>query len=111
MTARRIAATVAGLSLQAEQEVRWSTPVCSDTVNDHSPQGADRLTVLPYDAGRESAAQYPQAFGRRIARNVQHLLQLESGLGDIADPAAGSYYVEQLTRQLAAAAWNDFVKS
>ncbi|MBL7784184.1 MAG: hypothetical protein JNM22_23310 [Saprospiraceae bacterium] len=73
--------------------------------------GADRLTVLPYDAGRETAAQYPPAFGRRIARNVQHLLQLESGLGDIADPAAGSYYVEQLTRQLAAAAWNDFVKS
>lgn len=73
--------------------------------------GADRLTVLPYDAGRESAAQYPQAFGRRIARNVQHLLQLESGLGDIADPAAGSYYIEQLTRQLAGEAWEEFCKS
>ncbi len=70
--------------------------------------GADRLTVLPYDAGREASAQYPPAFGRRIARNVQHLLQLESGLGDIPDPAAGSYYIETLTRQLAEAAWKEF---
>ena len=70
--------------------------------------GADRLTVLPYDAGREASAQYPPAFGRRIARNVQHLLQLESGLGDIPDPAAGSYYIETLTRQLAEAAWKKF---
>ena len=73
--------------------------------------GADRLTVLPYDAGRESSATYPPAFGRRIARNVQHLLQLESGLGDIPDPAAGSYYIEKLTQQLAAAAWSDFNNS
>lgn len=70
--------------------------------------GADRLTVLPYDAGREAAATYPPAFGRRIARNVQHLLSLESGFGEIPDPAAGSYYIEKLTRQLAAAAWREF---
>ncbi|MCC6461553.1 MAG: hypothetical protein IT260_13855 [Saprospiraceae bacterium] len=70
--------------------------------------GADRLTVLPYDAGREAQAAYPPAFARRIARNVQHLLQLESGLGDVADPAAGSYYLEKLTAQLAEAAWNKF---
>ena len=70
--------------------------------------GADRLTVLPYDAGREAQASYPPAFGRRIARNVQHLLSLESGFGEIPDPAAGSYYIEKLTRQLAAAAWREF---
>ncbi len=67
--------------------------------------GANRLTVLPYDAGREKQAQYPISFSRRIARNVQHLLQLESGFGALADPAAGSYYIEKLTAQLAAAAW------
>lgn len=70
--------------------------------------GADRLTVLPYDAGREGMATYSPAFGRRIARNVQHLLQLESGFGQTADPAAGSYYIENLTQQLAAAAWKKF---
>lgn len=67
--------------------------------------GANRLTVQPYDAGREAQAQYPQAFARRIARNVQHLLKLESGFGEFADPAAGSFYIEKLTRQLAEAAW------
>ncbi|MDO8368581.1 MAG: methylmalonyl-CoA mutase family protein [Saprospiraceae bacterium] len=67
--------------------------------------GASRLTVLPYDAGREAQARYPQAFSRRIARNVQHLLKMESALDEVVDPAAGSYYVETLTRQLAEQAW------
>ncbi|MFN0015571.1 MAG: methylmalonyl-CoA mutase family protein [Saprospiraceae bacterium] len=67
--------------------------------------GADRLTVLPYETGREVLAQYPRAFGRRIARNVQHLLKMESGFEQIADPAAGSFYIEKLTAQLAEKAW------
>lgn len=70
--------------------------------------GASRLTVMPYDAGREALASYPQAFGRRIARNVQHLMKMESALDEVADPAAGSYYVETLTRQLAEKAWSEF---
>lgn len=67
--------------------------------------GAQRLTVLPYDAGREATAAYPQAFSRRIARNVQHLLKMESGFDQLADPAAGSYYIETLTRQVAEKMW------
>jgi methylmalonyl-CoA mutase len=70
--------------------------------------GADRLTVVPYDAGREEQAAYPQAFGRRIARNVQHLLKMESSFSEIPDPAAGSYYIEKLTQQLAERAWSAF---
>ncbi len=72
--------------------------------------GASRLTVLPYDAGREAQASYPQAFGRRIARNVQHLLKMESSLDEVADPAAGSYYIETLTRQIAEQAWAEIGK-
>lgn len=70
--------------------------------------GADRLTVAPYDAGRESQAKYPQAFARRIARNVQHLLKMESALDATPDPAAGSYYIEKLSAQLTSAAWEQF---
>lgn len=73
--------------------------------------GADRLTVLPYDAGREHQASYSPAFSRHIARNVQHLLKMESFFSEIPDPAAGSYYIEQLTQQLAARAWTAFQKS
>lgn len=68
--------------------------------------GARRLTVRPYDDGRQAEAIYPQSFARRIARNVQHLLKLESGFGARPDPAAGSYYIEKLTAQLAESAWN-----
>jgi methylmalonyl-CoA mutase len=70
--------------------------------------GADRLTVLPYDAGREGQAIYPQQFSRRIARNVQQLLKMEGFFNEIPDAAAGSYYIEKLTRQLAERAWADF---
>ena len=67
--------------------------------------GADRLYVLPAGASLEDEA---TPFHRRIARNVQHLLQLESHLGYVVDPAAGSYYIEQLTTQLAEKAWVKF---
>lgn len=70
--------------------------------------GADRLTVRPYDAGREVQSDTRAAFGRRIARNVQHLLKMESGFETLSDPAAGSYYIESLTRQIATLAWEKF---
>ncbi|MEZ4891464.1 MAG: methylmalonyl-CoA mutase family protein [Saprospiraceae bacterium] len=72
--------------------------------------GVDRLTVLPYDSGRESVATYPKAFSRRIARNVQHLLKLESNLHELNDPAAGSYYIEHLSAKIAEKAWQEFKK-
>ena len=72
--------------------------------------GANRITVLPYDEGRAEMAQYPPAFGRRIARNVQHLLKMETYMHEVPDPAAGSYYIEQLTHQLAAKAWESLEK-
>jgi methylmalonyl-CoA mutase len=63
--------------------------------------GADAITVLPFD----SALGEPQGFGRRIARNVSHLLIDESHVHEVADPAGGSYAVERLTDDLAAAGW------
>ena len=63
--------------------------------------GADAVTVLPFD----SALGRPDTFGRRIARNTSHLLISESHLARVADPAGGSYAVEALTDDLAAAAW------
>ncbi|GAB4498831.1 MAG: hypothetical protein OHK0019_34860 [Saprospiraceae bacterium] len=70
--------------------------------------GANRLTVLPYDAGRESQATYSQSFSRRIARNVQHLLKMESFFNEIPEPTSGSFYIETLTNELAQRAWSAF---
>lgn len=66
--------------------------------------GADAVTVLPFDAPLGE----PEAFGRRIARNVSHLLIEESHVGKVADPAGGSYAVEKLTDDMAVAAWELF---
>jgi len=66
--------------------------------------GCDVLTVRPYDA----AFSPPSQFGLRIARNVQLILEHEAHLDQVADPAAGSYYVETLTDQLAQRAWDQF---
>lgn len=66
--------------------------------------GADAVTTLPFTA----ALGRPDAFARRIARNIQIVLQEESSLGRVADPAGGSWYVEQLTEDLAEKAWAMF---
>lgn len=66
--------------------------------------GADFVTVLPFDS--EYSAQ--QELGKRIARNSQLLLRYESFLDKVEDPAAGSYYLEVLTKKLSESAWAKF---
>lgn len=66
--------------------------------------GADAIQVLPYTAALGKA----DSFARRIARNTQIVLQEESSLGRVIDPAGGSWYVEKLTDDLAKAAWAIF---
>ncbi|MCW7492422.1 methylmalonyl-CoA mutase subunit beta [Leptospira sp. 2 VSF19] len=66
--------------------------------------GADFVSVLPFDS--EYSAQ--QELGKRIARNSQLLLRYESFLDKVEDPAAGSYYLEVLTKKLAESAWSQF---
>ncbi len=63
--------------------------------------GASGIEVLPFDGAAGSAT----AFSRRLARNTSLVLQHEAWLADVADPAAGSSYVETLTDELAVAAW------
>ena len=50
----------------------------------------------------------PTEFARRQSRNTQLVLMEEAHVGRVADPAAGSGYVEALTDQMARAAWADF---
>jgi methylmalonyl-CoA mutase len=64
--------------------------------------GADSVTVLPHDHLRGAEA---TELGRRIARNTQSILLLESHLAKVIDPAGGSWFVERHTDELADAAW------
>ena len=68
--------------------------------------GADSISVLPFDNAYKNA----DDFGYRIARNQQLLLKEESYMDKIVDPAAGSYYIENLTNNIAQGAWAIFLK-
>ncbi len=71
--------------------------------------GADTVLVHPFDVAIDGGMPgFSTTFARRIARNTQLLLLEESHLGQVLDPAGGSWYVEDLTRQLAEQAWRHF---
>ncbi|MDR2680072.1 MAG: methylmalonyl-CoA mutase small subunit [Tannerella sp.] len=67
--------------------------------------GVDSIAVSPYDEIFKTS----DDFSERIARNQQLLLKEECHFDKVADPAAGSYYIESLTRLLADAAWQLFL--
>lgn len=68
--------------------------------------GCDATTVAPLD----SAYKYSEITTRRIARGQQIILKEEVNLWKVADPAKGSYYIEELTQKIANQAWELFVK-
>ena len=53
----------------------------------------------------DEAIALPTENSSRIARNTQLILQEETGITNVVDPLAGSYYVEKLTHDMAEAAW------
>jgi methylmalonyl-CoA mutase len=69
-----------------------------------SVAGVDSLTVLPFTA----AIGLPDVHARRIARNTQLVLQQESSLSRVIDPAGGSWAIENVTEDLAREAWRLF---
>ena len=68
--------------------------------------GVHSLEVLPFDYAYER----PTEFSQRIARNESLLLKHESHFDQVADPAGGSYYIENLTDSIANEAWKLFLE-
>lgn len=66
--------------------------------------GADAVVL----DGFSRAAGRPDAFARRQARNTQLILMEEAHIGRVADPAAGSWFLDHRTRDLAEAGWAEF---
>ncbi len=64
--------------------------------------GCDALTVFPEAEDNTMM--------NRIARNVSSVLREESHLSKVADPTAGSYYIDSLVNQLAENVWKEFQK-
>jgi methylmalonyl-CoA mutase len=68
--------------------------------------GTDSLSVTPFD----NIFIANNDFSNRIARNIQIILSEEAYFDRVIDPAAGSYYIENLTNSIAAEAWKLFLK-
>jgi methylmalonyl-CoA mutase len=68
--------------------------------------GTQSLSILPFDTFYKD----PDEFSMRLARNQQIILKEEVYLDKVVDPAAGSYYIENLTQLIAEAAWKVFLQ-
>ena len=68
--------------------------------------GTDSLTVLPFDTKFDKS----NPFSERIARNQQILLKKESYFDKVADPSAGSYFIENLTDSIINETWKLFIE-
>lgn len=68
--------------------------------------GIDSMTVLPFNAVYERTT----VFSERIARNQQLVLKGESYFDKVIDPAAGSYFIENLTNNIIHETWKLFLE-
>jgi methylmalonyl-CoA mutase len=68
--------------------------------------GTNTLSVIPFDYSFGD----PTEFSLRIAKNVQLIIKEEAHFGKVIDPAAGSYYIENVTNMLIEKAWELFLK-
>lgn len=68
--------------------------------------GCDSLSIPCFDDNNNEE----NDFALRIARNIQLLLKEESYLDKVNDPAAGSYYIENITKEISEKSWELFQK-
>ena len=66
--------------------------------------GVQSIHTCSYD----EATSIPTEESHRVALRTQQILMWESGVRNVADPLGGSYYVESLTDQIEAKAWEIF---
>jgi len=89
-------------SLQKRNETDEYTNMLRNTTEAMSAilGGCDSLMINSHDVTKENTD-----FGKRIARNIHHILQHESYFTEIQDAAKGAYYIEYLTFQLCKKSW------
>ena len=68
--------------------------------------GANSLALLPHDFLYPA----PSAFGKQTATQVYNLLRHEGQVDRVHDPAAGSYFLEDITRQVVEKSWERFLQ-
>jgi methylmalonyl-CoA mutase len=100
---------VSSLAMMAQRDPWVNMLRCTLAAFGAGVGGADTVLVHPFDVAIPGGAPGVAAsFSRRIARNTQLLLLEESHLGRVLDPGAGSWFIEDLTAELAEQAWAHF---
>jgi len=90
----------AGVSLQAQQ---IDTNVVRVTIQALAAILGGTQSL--HTNARDEALALPTEESAKLALRTQQVLAHESGVADVVDPLAGSYFVESLTEQVEAAAW------
>lgn len=115
--ARAVAAAGGGAAAQKQvahgRTTRWNKTVLDPHVNLLRTTTEAFAGIVGGCAGLHIGAfdecvQPADEFSRRLARNIQIILDEECQLGRVVDPAGGSWYVESLTHELAQRAWGLF---
>lgn len=100
------------------QMLRFHTQTGGSTLTAQQPQNnIPRVTIQAMSAvlggtqslhtnGFDEAIALPTEEAARIALRTQQIIAFESGVTDTVDPLAGSYFVEALTNEVEAAAWD-----
>ncbi len=100
------------------QMLRFHTQTGGSTLTAQQPQNnIIRVTTQALSAvlggtqslhtnGFDEAIALPTEEAARIALRTQQIIAYESGAADTVDPLAGSYFVEALTNEVEAAAWD-----
>ena len=120
--ARRMWATIMTKRFEAKDEksklLRFHTQTGGSTLTAQQPENnIARVTLQSLAAvlggtqslhanGFDEALGLPTAKAATIALRTQQIIANESGAADTADPLGGSYFVESLTDEIEAAAWN-----
>jgi methylmalonyl-CoA mutase len=113
---RAFGVDVASVQIWARACQAWSTPQDPDTNLLRTTTtalaaiagGADVMSLPQHSAGVAGRTAEEIDNAMRWARNVSHLLRHEAFMGLVADPAAGSRYLEQATSMIGQAAWDQF---
>ena len=118
--ARRMWATITkelGATDSRAQMLRFHTQTGGSTLTAQQPQNnIPRVTIQALSAvlggtqslhtnGYDEAIALPTEEAARIALRTQQIIAYESGVAETVDPLAGSYFVEALTNEVEAAAW------
>jgi methylmalonyl-CoA mutase, N-terminal domain len=103
------------------QMLRFHTQTGGSTLTAQQPQNnIPRVTIQAMSAvlggtqslhtnGFDEAIALPTEAAARIALRTQQIIGYESGITETVDPLAGSYFVEALTNEVEAAAW-EYIK-